>query len=79
MALNDILDKFFKLEELIGRQQSGSPEELSKTLDISKRQVLNYVRALEKHTKQQITYNRKLQSYVFKSAGVKKKVLDERP
>ena len=74
MALNDILDKFFKLEELINRQQSGSPGELSKTLDISKRQVLNYIRALEKHTKKRITYDRKLHSYVFKGASKKESV-----
>jgi len=66
VALNDILDKFFKLQELIGQQQSGSPKELSETLDLSKRQVLNYIRALEKHTKQPIAYDRKLKSYIFK-------------
>ncbi|MCG8390623.1 MAG: HTH domain-containing protein [Cytophagales bacterium] len=47
MALQQIIKRYLEIDRLITNQQSGDAEELAKTLGISKRQVYNYLNAMQ--------------------------------
>lgn len=64
MSLKKYILLYERIDKLINTQSTGSLEELAFKLDISKRQVSNYIRDLQAIGKK-IKYSRKLQSYIY--------------
>ena len=46
MALHKIIKHYIQLDQLITSQESGNADDIAKVLGISKRQVYNYLQAL---------------------------------
>ncbi len=57
------------LIELIEKQKTGNPAELSKKLAVSERMVYKYLDVLKTEFNAPIKYNRSTQSYYFTEAG----------
>lgn len=57
------------LIELIEKQKTGNPAELSKKLAVSERMVYKYLDVLKTEFNAPIKFNRSTQSYYFTEAG----------
>lgn len=51
--------------ELIEKQKTGSPEELAKKLQVTKRMVYNIIGSLKEVEAKEIIYSRENKSYIF--------------
>lgn len=51
--------------ELIEKQKTGSPEELAKKLQVTKRMVYNIIGSLKEAEAKEIIYSRENKSYIF--------------
>lgn len=63
-----IIDLFLRVDKLIGRQATGTPRELARTLGISERSVYRIIERL-KRRKLPIAYCYKRQSYYYTYRG----------
>jgi hypothetical protein len=64
MSLKKYVEIYFQLENLIRFEQTGSPQELSSKLNVSERQVFNYIRDL-KELGLQIKFSQEKNTYLF--------------
>ncbi|MEM1405426.1 MAG: HTH domain-containing protein [Bacteroidota bacterium] len=48
MALHQIIKRYIEIDELIRSRKSGNADRMAETLGMSKRQVYNYLNALNK-------------------------------
>ncbi|MEM6358878.1 MAG: HTH domain-containing protein [Bacteroidota bacterium] len=48
MALHQIIKRYIEIDQLIRSRQSGNADRIAETLGMSKRQVYNYLNALNK-------------------------------
>ena len=68
MALKDTVIKFFYLDELIRKRETGNNEELARKLKISPRHLYNYLHILE-GTGRVVLFSKQYNSYIYK--GIK--------
>lgn len=54
-----------KIHEKILNESTGTPEELSYTLDVSERTVFNYIKFMREELKAPIKYNRMKDTYQY--------------
>ena len=48
MALHQIIKRYIEIDELIKSRQSGNADRMAETLGMSKRQVYNYLNAMNR-------------------------------
>ncbi|MCG8389080.1 MAG: helix-turn-helix domain-containing protein [Cytophagales bacterium] len=64
MALEKIVKRALILDQLIRQKNTGNIEQLAVDMEVSRRQVYNYLKVLEKIGKS-CEFDHKLQSYVY--------------
>ena len=64
MALIDVIQRAFTLDELIRKKQTGTSTDLAKMFGISRRQVYNYLQAFNAVGKVN-TYDHRRSSFVY--------------
>ncbi len=62
------IDRLEYIHFLIKTKSTGSPEQLAKKMQVSKRTVYEYLKALE-YLGAQIRYNTQLESYIYEISG----------
>ena len=65
MAIQEIMNRIERIDQLIRMKATGSPEELASRLDISKRQVYRYLEMIKNQGKE-IHYEPLRRSYTYK-------------
>ena len=65
MAIQQIMDRIQRIDQLIKMKATGSPEELADKLSISKRQVYRYLEMIKSDGKE-IHYEPLRRSYTYK-------------
>ncbi len=64
MALENILRRAFTLDQLIRQKNTGTVDEIAIKLQVSRRQVFNYLKVIRKIGKS-CRFDPELQSYVY--------------
>ena len=65
MAIQEIMNRIQRIDQLIRMKATGSPEELAERLEISKRQVYRYLEMIKNQGKE-IHYQPLRRSYTYK-------------
>ena len=74
MSLRKYLNRIERLDALIRRKSTGTPEELAEKLDISERWLYKFLNEMKEEFDCPITYDHHRQSYIYEKNG--KLVLD---
>ena len=68
MAINNYLNRMERIDELIRRQATGSPEELAYKLGICRRRVYDYIDEM-RDLGAPIEYNKSAHSFIYTQNG----------